>query len=59
MWGRFSKERTVYVVRPDGKFNQKPMDPLEKRTFTISLEGVEYYWDPEEISLEITGLRYK
>ena len=59
LWGRFSKERTVYVIRPDGKFNQKPMDPLEKRTFNISVEGMEYYWDPEEISLEITGLRYK
>jgi len=59
MWGKFSKERTVYVVRPDGKFNQKPMSPLEKRTFNISVEGVEYYWDPSEVSLEITGLRYK
>jgi len=59
MWGRFSKERTIYVIRPDGKFNQKPMNPLERRTFSISVEGVEYYWDPEEISLEITGLRYK
>ena len=59
MWGRFSKERTVFVIRPDGKLNQKPMDPLERRTFNLSIEGVEYYWNPKEISLEITGLRYK
>ena len=59
MWGRLSKERSVYVVRPDGKFNQKPMEPLERRAFTISLEGMEYYWDPKEISLEIIGLKYK
>ena len=59
VWGRLSKERSVYVVRPDGKFNQKPMDPLERRAFNISLEGMEYYWDPKEISLEIIGLKYK
>jgi len=58
-WGNFSKERVVYVVRPDGKFNQKPMNPLERRAFNISIEGVEYYWDPREISIEISGLRYK
>ncbi|MDR0311404.1 MAG: hypothetical protein LBJ21_07450 [Acidobacteriota bacterium] len=59
MWGNLSKERTIFVVRPDGKFNQKPMDPLERRSFNISLEGMEYYWDPKEISIEITGLKYK
>ena len=59
VWGNVSKERTTYIIRPDGKFNQKPMDPLERRSFVISLEGMEYYWDPEEISLELTGLRYK
>jgi hypothetical protein len=35
------------------------MEPLERRTFSISIEGVEYYWDPKEISLEITGLKYR
>ena len=58
VWGKFSKERAVFVVRPDGKFNQKPMSPLERRAFSISIEGVEYYWNPDEISIEITGLRY-
>ena len=59
VWGKFSKERTVFAVRPGVGFNPKPMEPLERRTFNISLEGVEYYWDPKEISLEITGLKYK
>ncbi|MCL2877182.1 MAG: hypothetical protein FWF13_00190 [Acidobacteria bacterium] len=59
MWGKFSKERTVFAVRPGVGFNPKPMEPLERRTFNISLEGVEYYWDPKEIVLEITGLKYK
>ena len=58
-WGKLSKERTVFAVRPDGKFNQKPMNPLERRAFNISVEGMEYYWDPKEVSIEITGLRYK
>jgi hypothetical protein len=59
MWGKFSKERTVFAVRPGVGFNPKPMEPLERRTFNISVEGMEYYWDPKEISLEITGLKYK
>ena len=59
MWGKLSKERTVYAVRPGVGFNPKPMEPLERRTFSISIEGMEYYWDPKEISLEITGLKYR
>jgi len=59
MWGRLSKERTVFAVRPGVGFNTKPMEPLERRTFNISIEGMEYYWDPKEISLEITGLKYR
>jgi len=59
LWGRLSKERTVYAVRPGVGFNPKPMEPLERRTFNISIEGMEYYWDPKEVSLEITGLKYK
>ena len=59
MWGRLSKERTVFAVRPGVGFSPKPMEPLERRTFNISIEGMEYYWNPKEISLEITGLKYK
>ena len=59
VWGNLSKERTTFAVRPDGRFNQRPMNPLERRSFVVSLEEVEYYWDPKEISVEITGLRFR
>ena len=59
VWGNLSKERTTFAVRPDGRFNQRPMNALERRSFVVSLEEVEYYWDPKEISVEITGLRYR
>ena len=59
MWGKFSKERTAFALRPGSGFNKKPMEPLEKRTFTISIESVEYYWNPKQIAYEITGLKFQ
>ena len=59
VWGNLSKERTAFAIRPNGRFNQRPMGPLERRAFIISLEEIEYYWDPKEISVEVTGLRYR
>jgi hypothetical protein len=59
MWGKFSKERTAFALRPGTGFNKKPMKPLEKRSFTIGIESVEYYWNPKQIAYEITGLKYK
>jgi hypothetical protein len=35
------------------------MEPLEKRPFAIGVESVEYYWDPKQITFEITGLKYQ
>jgi hypothetical protein len=58
-WGKFSKERTAFALRPKAGFNNKPMEPLEKRSFTIGVESVEYYWDPEKVTYEITGLKYQ
>jgi hypothetical protein len=57
-WGKVSKEREAYAFRP-GTYNYTPLMPLEKRSFIVSLEAVEYYWDQKQISLEITGLKYK
>jgi hypothetical protein len=58
-WGKISKERTDFAFRP-GKYSYKPLLPLERRAFSISIEGVEYYWDPQKISApEITGLKYQ
>jgi hypothetical protein len=57
MWGKVSKERTAFALRPGG-YNGKPILPLEKRGFSISAESMEYYWNPKQISFEITGLKY-
>jgi hypothetical protein len=59
MWGKVSKERTAFALRPGTGFNAKAMEPLEKRTFTIGVESVEYYWNPKQIAYEITGLKYQ
>jgi hypothetical protein len=59
MWGKLSKERTAFALRPLSGLNFKPMEPLERRTFTIGIESVEYYWNPKQIAYEITGLKYQ
>ena len=59
MWGKVSKERTAYALRLQKGYNNKPMEPLERRTFTIGIESVEYYWNPKQIAYEITGLKYQ
>ncbi len=59
MWGKLSKERTAFALRPGSGLNKKPMEPLERRSFTIGIESVEYYWNPKQIAYEITGLKFK
>jgi hypothetical protein len=59
VWGKVSKERTAFALRPGAGYSSKPMEPLEKRPFSIGVEAVEYYWDPKQVSYEITGLKYK
>ncbi len=59
VWGKVSKERTAFALRPGAGYSGKPMEPLEQRPFSIGVEAVEYYWDPKQISYEITGLKYK
>lgn len=59
VWGKISKERTAFALRPRAGYSSKPMEPLEKRRFSIGVESVEYYWDPKQITYEITGLRYE
>jgi hypothetical protein len=58
-WGKVSKERTAFALRPGVGRIGKPMEPLEKRFFTIGVESVEFYWDPKQITYEITGLKYR
>jgi hypothetical protein len=59
VWGKVSKERTAFALRPGAGVIGSPMEPLEKRPFTIGVESVEFYWNPKQISYEITGLKYK
>lgn len=59
VWGKVSKERTAFALRPKSGYSSKPMEPLERRRFSIGVESVEYYWDPKQITYEITGLRYE
>ena len=59
VWGNVSRERTAFALRPKAGYNPKPMEPLERRHFTISVESVEYYWDPKQITYEISGIRYQ
>ena len=58
-YGKVSKERTAFALRPGVGISAKPMEPLEKRTFTIGVESVEVMWDPTQITYEITGLKYE
>ena len=58
VWGKISKERTAFALRPGAGFSSKPMEPLEKRPFAIGIESVEYYWNPKQVAYEITGLKY-
>ncbi len=58
-WGKPSKDRTAFALRPGAGYSSKPMEPLEKRTFVIGIESVEQYWNPKQIEYEITGLRYE
>jgi hypothetical protein len=58
-YGKLSKERTAFALRPGAGMVGRPMEPLEKRTFTIGIEAVEVMWDPTQVTYEITGLKYE
>lgn len=59
VWGKLSKERTAYALRPGAGITGESMKPLEKRGFAIGIESVEQYWDPKQVTYEITGLKYE
>ncbi len=58
LYGKFSKSRIATPLRP-GTGMYRPMEPLEKRTFSVSLEAVEQLWNPRKVEIEITGLKYQ
>jgi hypothetical protein len=59
VYGKLSKERTAIPMRPGIGINKGPMEPLEKRTFTVWIESVEQLWNPKRVEIEITGLKYQ
>ena len=58
VYGKFSKERIATPLRP-GTGMYRPMEPLEKRTFSVAVEAVEQLWNPRKVEIEITGLKYR
>jgi len=58
LYHKLSKERVATPLRP-GIGLYKPMEPLEKRSFTVGVESIEQLWDPKHVEIEITGLKYQ
>jgi hypothetical protein len=59
VYGTLSKEKTVTPLRPGVGLHQGPMEPLEKRTFSIWIESVEQLWNPKRVEINISGLKYR
>jgi hypothetical protein len=59
VYGKFSKDRTTTPIRPGLGLGSKPLEPLQKRTFSVGIESVEQLWNPKRLEIEITGLKYQ
>ena len=59
VYNKLCKDVTRTVLRPGLGLENRPMEPLEKRTFTASIESVDQLWNPKRVEIEITGLKYK
>ncbi len=59
VYGKLSKEKTVAPLRPGVGLHQGPMEPLEKRTFSVWIESIEQLWNPKRVEIQITGLKYQ
>lgn len=58
VYQKLSAERTKTPLRPGLGLN-RPMEPLEKRDFTVWIEPIEQLWNPKELVVEITGIKYQ
>jgi hypothetical protein len=58
VYDKLSKERDATPLRPGVGIN-RPMDPLEKRGFTVWIEPIEHFWNPKRLEIELTGLKYQ
>jgi len=57
-FNKLSKERIATPLRPGVGVN-RPMEPLEKRPFTVFIEPIEQLWNPKRLEIELTGLKYQ
>ncbi len=58
VYGQLSKERIATPLRPGVGLN-RPLEPLEERSFTVWIEPIEQFWNPKQVNIEITGLKYR
>jgi hypothetical protein len=59
VYDQFSKSRVALPIRPGIGWATRPLEPLEKRTFSVGIESVEQLWNPRKLEIKITGLKYK
>jgi hypothetical protein len=59
VYGKYSKDRTTTPIRPGLGLGSKPLEPMQKRTFSVGIESVEQLWNPKKLEIEITGLKYQ
>ncbi len=59
LYGKFSKDRVSTPIRPGLGLGNKPLEPMQKRTFSVGIESVEQLWNPKRLEIEITGLKYQ
>lgn len=58
VYGKLSKEKTAFALRPGLGIAYTPMEPLESRFFAINVENIEQLWNPQHVEYEVTGLRF-
>lgn len=58
VYDKLVKERTATPLRP-GVGLKRPMEPLEKRSFTVYIEPIDQLWNPKRLEIDITGLKYQ
>src|SRR5262245_43794304 len=58
VYDKIAKERIATPLRP-GVGIKRPMEPMEKRPFTVWIEPIEQLWNPKRVEIEKTGLKYQ
>ena len=58
VYDKLAKERIATPLRP-GVGIKRPMEPMEKRPFTVWIEPIEQLWNPRRVEIEKTGLKYQ